>query len=372
MASDMIQLKKNNKGRVYKYIYANRQASKQDIAYSLSMSLPTVTQNLKELLEEGFIKNDGYFESTGGRKASVYKCLYDAKVAIGVQLLRDDINIVACDLLGNDIKHNRLPITFKHSEEYYQIVGTTIKEFITELDCRSEILGIAIALQGLVDEKKKNLIYGRILDDSQITAECFSKYIGRSCILLHDSEAAAFAESFFRPNLRDSVYLFLNKNLGSCFILNGKIYSGNHQRGSVVEHMCLVTHGMLCYCGRHGCAECYCSADSLILTSGDSIDTFFSKLRLSDEKAERIWTEYLHYLTNIIYNILMMQDVDIIIGGLVRKYMNDEDVERIYQMLKEKSDFQIYEGCISLERSLNYPAAIGASLYFISQYLEEF
>ena len=53
------EIRKLNKRNAYRYIYQQKECSKQDIAYSLGQSLPTVIQNLKELQEEGMVHTAG-------------------------------------------------------------------------------------------------------------------------------------------------------------------------------------------------------------------------------------------------------------------------------------------------------------------------
>ena len=48
-------LKNNNLVRVYKYLYDHHEATKMELVYALHLSLPTVTQDLEELLVNGRI-----------------------------------------------------------------------------------------------------------------------------------------------------------------------------------------------------------------------------------------------------------------------------------------------------------------------------
>ena len=61
-------LKKINRDKVYKYIYQQKEVSKQQIVQDLHLGLSTVSQNLNELEQEGRIRRERYFQSTGGRK----------------------------------------------------------------------------------------------------------------------------------------------------------------------------------------------------------------------------------------------------------------------------------------------------------------
>ena len=86
-----ITLKKINKKSVYQYIYEHRQTAKQQIVQDLTMGLSTVSQNLNVLEKEGLISRDGFFESTGGRKAQVIQIVPEYRIAVGVGILKSSV-----------------------------------------------------------------------------------------------------------------------------------------------------------------------------------------------------------------------------------------------------------------------------------------
>ena len=51
-----IEIKKINRNNIYRIVLAKENTSKQEIAYQLNISIPTVSQNLNELIEEGLVK----------------------------------------------------------------------------------------------------------------------------------------------------------------------------------------------------------------------------------------------------------------------------------------------------------------------------
>ena len=98
------QIKENNRNLIYQYIYQNEKVSQQDIAYDLRLSRPTVTTNLTELEEDGLItKNGQMYSEYVGRKAVAYSIVPDYRIAIGVEILRNVIKIIAVDLYGKKI-----------------------------------------------------------------------------------------------------------------------------------------------------------------------------------------------------------------------------------------------------------------------------
>ena len=145
--------------RIYQEIYFQKSISKQEISKLLQLSLPTVGQSLKELYTLGIIQKNGYFESTGGRKAEVISVASKAKVAIGVSLLREFITITALDLYGQPIKEKICYISFERSDAYYRAFGKAVNQFIDELKYPDNaILGIGLAVQGLVSQDGQTIL----------------------------------------------------------------------------------------------------------------------------------------------------------------------------------------------------------------------
>ena len=363
-------IRQENKRLVYTYLYRSKEASIQETSSTLPISLPTVSTNISELLAQGLIRQIGQQESTGGRKASIYQCIEDARVAVGVEVFSDYIYMCLLNLYGTVICDKRIDISYGNEETYYSFAGSEIKSFIEGSGYKKEkILGVAIAMQGVVSPDHKRVVYGRILNNEGVSIESFRKTLDYPCSLFHDSESAAFAESFHRPSLRDASYILLNSNLGSGLILNREAYGGNHARGQLLEHIKLIPRGRLCYCGQKGCAEGYCSARSLEEKAGVKLPVFFEGLRAGDKAKKKIWTEYLTYLAMLINNVLMTIDVDIVIGGMVSLYMNESDMEELKRIIRKNCDFVISDRTVTLQCTGPNAAARGAALHYIWEFI---
>ena len=94
-----ISLKKINKSKVYQYIYRKKTTSKLQIVQELQMGLSTVSQNLNLLEQEGLIEKNGFFESTGGRKANALQIVSDFKISIGIGILKGMFHIISVQKL---------------------------------------------------------------------------------------------------------------------------------------------------------------------------------------------------------------------------------------------------------------------------------
>ncbi|MCO5386517.1 MAG: ROK family transcriptional regulator [Desulfosporosinus sp.] len=159
-----IEVRKINRNAIYKFLYKRDPISIQEIAQTLNMSLPTVTQNLKELQERDLIIETGLFESTGGRKAKAIT-FNSHKYAIGLDITRNHVGIVLIDLSGKLIKNVRKQYPFVNSKEYFAGVGNLVQQFINDCTIESsKILGVGIALPAILSADKQMVNYATVID----------------------------------------------------------------------------------------------------------------------------------------------------------------------------------------------------------------
>ena len=107
--------------------------------------------------------------------------------------------------------------------------------------------------------------------------EAFANAFSVPCKFIHDSECACNTELWKSPDIKDVTYISLNYHLGGAIIVDGQLLTGATGKSGTFEHMTLVPGGHDCYCGRQGCAECYCSVNSL-LGDSDNLEEFFEKI----------------------------------------------------------------------------------------------
>lgn len=189
------QLNPITRKRVYELIYKTQRISKQDIAYQLTLSLPTVSQQLQSLEASGLIERNGSFASTGGRKAQIISCIYDARISIGIEIRLHTLSMAAIDLRGTLLHTIQYAVPFSNTLDYFELLGEKLTHFLTSLAYpSSSILGIGIVLQGLISADGKTVTYGKILNCTGLTVSSISKYLPFPCTMIHDAEAAATLE----------------------------------------------------------------------------------------------------------------------------------------------------------------------------------
>ena len=367
-----IALKKINRSKIYQYIYRSKLTSKLQIVQDLQMGLSTVSQNLNLLENEGLIEKNGYFDSTGGRKANAIQIVSDFRISIGVGILKNMFHITAIDLYGNTVYTDTIPLTYSNTAAYYQQITDKVKDFIDKSQYpENKILGVSIATQGITSPDNTTVIYGNIMNNTGMRLKDFSRHLPYPCHLEHDSKSAAFLELWNHPELDSAVVFLLNRNLGGAIITNHQIHQGCSMHSGTIEHICVNPDGPLCYCGNRGCLETYCSANSLEQASGMTIKEFFPLLReKKSPQLIQIWEDYLKHLAFAMKNLNLVIDAPIIISGYLAPYFTEDDTDYLLRQINSMTPFELKEEQILVGTHGQYTPAIGAALFYVKEFIQ--
>ncbi len=369
---NIFDIKQNNFKKIYLYIRKKRLATRQEISHDLQLSLPTVTKSLEYLVEHGLISSDRKVANkSGGRKPVAYSYIADAKVAVGLDITKHHIKSIVIDLDGNVVKYIYQRKAYRRDEEYLKLLGQAVEDIIqsARLD-RKKILGVGIAMPGLINQEKGYVVDGRVIDNTGMSREDFSKYIPFSTKLIHDSNASGFSEIWMSSEIHNAFYISLCNSVGGSVLLNDSVYMGDGLFSGEIGHLNLIPDGEPCYCGQKGCFDAYCNAERLANYADCDLALFFTRLKQGDEKLRKVWDEYLDYLAVAVNDIRMLFGCTVILGGYVGAYMKDY-MEILYRKVDARSPFgeDTSSYLIPCKNKIE-SVATGAALYFVKDFFE--
>lgn len=365
------QIKHINRQLIYNYLRRADSATKQDIVYVLHLSLPTVTQNLQFLEERGLITASSPVKNTGGRNAGSYKYVPRAKIAVGVDISRNHIRAAAVDLLGNVINVDKWHVRFSMDDSYFQKIGAIVEEIIKDSAVFDEqILGVGIAVPGLVSKDGSHVTYGLTMNFTGATLEEFTRYIPYKARLLHDAHAAGYGELRADDRADDAFYLNICNTIGGCVLINGQVYMGEKDKAGEIGHLTLHPNERRCYCGKTGCFEMFCNAEVLSIHTRGNLGLFFDGLEEHDTKLTAVWKDYVENLSLAIHNIRMLFDSPIIVGGYVGEYI-EKYMDTLYENIDERDPFN--ENAADYVFPCKYKVeaiAAGAAMMYVDEFIE--
>lgn len=365
-------IKLSNRAKILNIIAEKEEVTKQEISDTLDLSVPTVINNVNELIEEGLVEEAGVAKSTGGRKPMIIRFKPHARFSIGVDISPNRLKLVLvnlyCEILyeySEEIKDFNFESII---EKVYSIIEDVLKN--REID-RSLILGVGFSLPGLVDEEKLVLENAPNLNVKNFDFKYYEDRYGMPIYIENEANVAAIGEMNLGAAKGQSnvVYISVTEGIGTGIIIQNHLYKSTSKWAGEFGHMRITDEKLRCNCGRTGCWELYASERSLINqfnTKSDNkikeLGEFFNLVKSGDEYANDVLNRYLSYLAVGIENIILaLSPEHIIIGGEVSEY---EDIyrERLWEKLKQESSFYgIEEIKIGFSKLRGRASVLGAS-----------
>jgi predicted NBD/HSP70 family sugar kinase len=271
------------KNMIIKRLYFDKAMSCAGLSQLFDKSIPSITKAVNELIKEGFVVEEGYAPSSGGRRPLMYainaKAMYILAVAMDqlsarLQLIDLQNNPVA-DMLTVDIKllnnDAALPTLIDSLNDYIATSGIP----------KNKIAGIGIGMPGFI-----NAIEGINYTYLDAGGQSLSKYItnatGITTYIDNDSSLIALAEQRFgiAKFQQEVMVINLGWGIGLGMIIDGKIFRGYNGFAGELSHIPLSDNGALCTCGKRGCLE----AEASMLVVAEKAEEGIKKGRITSLK----------------------------------------------------------------------------------------
>jgi len=238
-----------------------------ELSRELNTSVPKITSLVNELIEDKLIRDNGKFDSTGGRKASIYGLVADACFFIGVDVKRYYINLG----LLNFRKHlvnlkEKVPYRLENTKESFHQLLELIRQYLHELNIpKSKILAMGINLSGRINQTS-GYSYSYFHFQEEPLAETIQREFGIPTFLENDSRAMAYGEfcSGDVAGVRHVLFVNVDYGIGLGILVNGKLYYGKSGFSGEFGHIPFFENEILCHCGKKGCLETEASGQSLL------------------------------------------------------------------------------------------------------------
>ena len=364
-------VKKLNKNRIFRLIYNSDKISRQEIADQLGLSLPTVNQNLKMLMEDGLIEYVGNFTSTGGRRAQAITINNNARKAISVNIKTDYINVDVVGLKGQIIYSMAVKAHFSKSSAYIEKLTDVVRHAVDYVGADADdILGVGITVPGILDDEKQILISVPPLKAKNYDFTKLISAIDYPVVVMNDARAEAYADHWFNGKSEDEkIYIMLGEGVGGAYINASAIRNGVHNRGGEFGHMVIHPGGKQCLCGKKGCLEAYVSEKVLSSELDMTLDNFFELAVQGNKNNSNVLDEYMDNLALGINNIYTMMDCDIVLGGTVAPYLKQYE-NSIKERLVNDYSFDTDADYLRISDGGGRKSGLGAALSFVARFID--
>ena len=284
--------------RMLRLFNKKRELTISEISRELNISIPTVSKNINQLIEEGLVEEAGVSSSNGGRRPMLIKFIPDAYYSFGVEFSSErQARIVLTNLESMIIAESVLQDPdFNDINALMQEVHRQVGRLLVDSKIPAQkVLGIGFSLPGTTDEESgllktaPNLMTRSFVQFRNVDFTKYESLLGLPLFIENDANAAAMAELTLgiAKVMQSLVFLsILPYGIGGAIVVGGHLYQGKNKRAGEFGHMKISSHNRRCFCGRYDCWELYASLNALVTMYREqtgkaisSVNDFFAILK---------------------------------------------------------------------------------------------
>ena len=232
----------------------------------LGISVPTVTKSVGELIDEGFLQDEGKIGTSGGRRPSIYGLDPNAGYFVGIDVARHHFHIAITDFKGVMLKYiEDIEFVLESSGASFRQMCHMVKDEVVAAGIPwIKVLAAGVSLSGRVNPEQGYSLTYFVSDDLPLK-DLFQRELNVPVSIENDSRALTYGEymNLGKEADRNMIAFNLSWGLGMGMILDGQLYYGKSGFSGEIGHFPLLDNNIMCRCGKVGCLETGASGSAL-------------------------------------------------------------------------------------------------------------
>ena len=236
--------------------------SRSEISNITGWSKAKASQEIRSLVDKGYLVETGEGVSQGGRKPRLLRINDQLGYIAGIDIGATSLDIALADVTGSILQRCSEPTDVKLPPE---AVFGRCSELLLVLIRRQggtpeQILGIGVGVPGPVDFARGVLVAPPLMPEweSFPIRDFFKKTFGSAFVVVdNDVNIMALGEqrSGDGAGIDHLIFVKIGTGIGAGIISNGKLHRGSDGCAGDIGHICVDKDGPLCACGNKGCLE---------------------------------------------------------------------------------------------------------------------
>lgn len=336
--------------------------SRVELAQIVGLSPQTISNISRRLLDQQLIIEAGKEGSGPGKPRTILRLNPSGMYALGVHLDPAVITTVVLDLVGDVVKHSRIPTpTGSNPQRVIAAIAEEIKALIEDSGVDTgKIAGLGVAAPGPID-----LDEGTVVDPPLMTGwdrvhlrDALAEATGLETLVDKDVTSAAVAETWAggASGTGSFIFMYMGTGIGCGIVLNDEVVRGTSGNAGEIGHIIVDPDGPECDCGLRGCVKSSCIPQVLVAeaekqgvlnggrkgTEGPEVQEGFARLcdaaDAGDERAIAIIDKSAVLVSRAVAVVTNTLDVErVVFGGPFWGRMAERYLERIPPLLAANS-----------------------------------
>lgn len=236
--------------------------SRSEISNITGWSKAKASQEIRNLVDKGYLVEIGEGVSQGGRKPRLLRINNQLGYIAGIDIGASSLDIALADVTGSILQRCSEPTDVKLAPE---AVFGRCSELLLALIRRQggtpeQMLGIGVGVPGPVDFARGVLVAPPLMPEWENfpIRDFFKKTFGSAFVVVdNDVNIMALGEqrSGDGAGIDHLIFVKIGTGIGAGIISNGKLHRGSDGCAGDIGHICVDKEGPLCACGNKGCLE---------------------------------------------------------------------------------------------------------------------
>lgn len=341
-------LRKLNERRLLNAVRLGERVSRADLERQLSLAAPTISRIVDRLLEDGWLRELGFGDTSSGRKPMLIDINPRGIGVLGVELGRGTTRVVYTNLLAEVQAQEERDGLIKGPDA----LSDYLVAFMQRHGLTGEkLVGVGIAAPGASVPNKDMIIptpeVGMDWFEVPIV-DIVSERLNVPAFLANDANAAALGETWFGSarDARHAAFILFDVGVGAGLAVNGSIYEGVGQKAGEFSHAIVnVASDDQCDEGHYGCVDSAASEKAILaqmrrigsVPEGETVVDMIRKAKDGQVPEKDVIDKAITYLAAGVVNLIRMFDPQIVVLGgrtlLSDAYVVTETKRRVNRLL---------------------------------------
>lgn len=205
--------------------------SRSELSERLSISAPSISKNVEDLLQRNVLLEHGTVVTNVGRRPNMLGINPDFCCVAVVDFSRVEIMVAIADMKAELI--DQTTISSGDKITHYQIQQTidALKQLLARNGQTERLQAISIATPGIINPANGNFLYApRFVDYENVNLNTmFSEAFDTAILMKNDINMATLGEALFGAGkgIANQLYVYVDHGLGAGLILDQKLYEGS-------------------------------------------------------------------------------------------------------------------------------------------------